>query len=244
MTKADVELVEGELEDLCRSILDEWNIRMIQSPLSMATCNTLGKPIRRKDDETTDNYNARLKDGLNKLLQELPEHIQERYEVADLLDSYITYMEVFIELEDEVQFHEIYCEWYKKHIKNENTEDNNRIFADFFECVQIRSSSEAFCETVGSVMNNHCGKGRYLRPVNFNKEIFLEVNLGPTYQSEKLVKEVYELRKKEYLFKENSLGQVKGIVKKWLVDDRYGSALRTYRRNQSKKSRFPSVFWE
>ena len=68
MTKADVELVQGELEDLCRSILDEWNNRMIQSSLSMATCNILGKPIRRKDDETTDNYNARLKDGLNKLL--------------------------------------------------------------------------------------------------------------------------------------------------------------------------------
>ena len=57
-------------------------------------------------------------------------------------------------------------------------------------------------------------RGGTFRPVNFNKEIYLEVNLGPTYQSEKLVKEVYELRKKEYLFKENRLGQVKGMVNK------------------------------
>ena len=57
--------------------------------------------------------------------------------MADLLDSYITYMEVFIELEDEVQFHEIYCEWYKKHSKNENTEDNNRIFDDFFSVCRL-----------------------------------------------------------------------------------------------------------
>ena len=54
----------------------------------------------------------------------------------------------------------------------------------------------------------------------------------------------YELRKKEYLFKENRLGQVKGMVKKWLVDERYGSAIRTFRRIQSEKSRLPSVFWE
>ena len=43
---------------------------------------------------------------------------------------------------------------------------------------------------------------------------FLEINLGPTYLSEKLTREVYELRKKEYLFKEDRSGQVKGRVKK------------------------------
>ena len=49
-------------------------------------------------------------------------------------------------------------------------------------------------------MNNHSGKGRHLRPINFNKEIFLEFNLGPTFLLEKLVKGVYELHKKEYLY--------------------------------------------
>ena len=43
------------------------------------------------------------------------------------------------------------------------------------ECVTL----QAIAETVGSVMSNHIGKGRYLNPNNFNKEITLEFNLGP-----------------------------------------------------------------
>ena len=57
-------------------------------------------------------------------------------------------------------------------------------------------------------MNNYSGKGRHLRSINFNKEIYLEFNLGPTYLTEKLVRSVYELRKKEYLYKETSVGGV------------------------------------
>ena len=34
-------------------------------------------------------------------------------------------------------------------------------------------------ETVGNIMSNHIGKGRYLNPHNFSKEICLEYNLGP-----------------------------------------------------------------
>ena len=57
-------------------------------------------------------------------------------------------------------------------------------------------------------MNNHSGKGRHLWPINFNKEIYLEFNLGPTYLTEKLVRSLYELRKKEYLYKETAAGGV------------------------------------
>ena len=107
---------------------------------------------------------------------------------------------------------------------------------------QVRSSSEAICETVGSIMNNHCGKGRHLRPVNFNKEIFLEFNLGPTYLTENLVRSVYKLRKKEYLYKETSVGGMTHWAHKRV--DMFGSALKTFRKEQLEKSRFPAEFWE
>ena len=32
----------------------------------------------------------------------------------------------------------------------------------------IRVRSEAICETAGSMMNQHCGKNRFLQPENFN----------------------------------------------------------------------------
>ena len=92
-------------------------------------------------------------------------------------------------------------------------------------------------------MNNHSGRGRHLRPINFNKEIFLEFNLGPTYLSEKLVKEVFELRKKEYLYKETTAGE----LTYWAstrTDEKFGSAIKTFRKEQLQKSRYPAEFWE
>ncbi len=47
LTRDDVGKVERELEELCRSIVDEWKTRMIQSPLAVATCETLGKLMKR-----------------------------------------------------------------------------------------------------------------------------------------------------------------------------------------------------
>ena len=91
-------------------------------------------------------------------------------------------------------------------------------------------------------MNNHSGKGRHLRPINFNKEIYLEFNLGPTHLTENLVRSVYQLRKKDYLYKETSVG---GLTH-WVTErvDSCGSALKTYRKEQFEKSCFPAEFWE
>ena len=74
---------------------------------------------------------------------------------------------------------ENYSVWYKKHVKKENSPECNSKFASLFQNIQIRSSSEVMAETVGSIMANHIGKGRYLNPHNFSKEICLEYNLGP-----------------------------------------------------------------
>ena len=160
-----------------------------------------------KVEENMQTYMNKMKTNLRQLLDT----------VVDLLNGYCSYMKVFNELTDDFKEHEIYYQWFQRHVKVEDPDESNCLFADFFECVQVRSSSEAFCETIGSVMNNHSGKGRYLRPINFNKEIFLEVNLGPTYMSEKLVKEVFELRKKDYIFKEDGARQ---LVTRRLVDEK------------------------
>ena len=75
-------------------------------------------------------------------------------------------------------------------------------------------------------------------PINF-----LETNLGPTFMSEKLVEEVYQLRKKDYLYKETSTGEL-ATHYTHLVDKNHGAAIRTYRAEQELKSRFPRAFWE
>ena len=58
---------------------------------------------------------------------------------------------------------------------------------------------------------------------------------------EKLVEEMYQAKKKEYLFKEDGEGR---FITGHLVDDRLGSAIRTYRQSEVGKSRFPHIFWK
>ena len=58
-------------------------------------------------------------------------------------------------------------------------------FINLFQFVQIKTYSEAICETVGSIMNIHRGRGRNLHPVNFSKEIFLKFNLPPLHHLDK-----------------------------------------------------------
>ena len=41
----------------------------------------------------------------------------------------------------------------------------------------IRVTSEAICETAGSMMNQHCGKNRFLQPEDFNIEMYLKLRL-------------------------------------------------------------------
>ena len=229
--EGDIKVVEKELQALCKSIVEEWDIRMVQSPLAEATCEVLGKAIRIDDQ---DEFASKLVSNLEKLVAQLPSNLQEKFSVTELLGGYSTYMTAVLRLERTHETHEIYELWYTKYVNISEPEESSCIFADFFECVQVRSSSEAFCETVGSVMNNHSGKGRYLRPVNFNKEIFLEVNLGPTYLSEQLVREVYELRKKDYIYSEDAEGRL--LHGGRLVDEQYGSSLKTFRRSQREKS--------
>lgn len=69
----------------------------------------------------------------------------------------------------------------------ESDNDSHLKFQVLLEFVMIRSNSEAICETVGSVMNQHSGKNRFLTPENFSKEIVLLFNLGPMHLLEGLI---------------------------------------------------------
>ena len=47
----------------------------------------------------------------------------------------------------------------------------------------IRSTSEAICETVGSMMAQHGAKNHNLQPKNFNIEMYLRFNLPTLHHS-------------------------------------------------------------
>jgi len=101
----------------------------------------------------------------------------------------------------------------------------------------IRVTSEAICETAGSMMNQHCGKNRFLQPENFNIEMYLKFNLGPLHLLDNFVKESESSQ--SYLRKEQA-------KKRRLVtnDLNKSAAMETIEKRIEKKSCFPTSFWQ
>ena len=101
--------------------------------------------------------------------------------------------------------HLYYENWVKK-IGSKHME-----FQKLFENVMIRSTSEAQCESIGSIMNQHCGKNCHLEPEYFSMELVLRVNLGPLNELKGLINEVLASDPdRSYLRKEDRISQLKG----------------------------------
>ena len=60
-----------------------------------------------------------------------------------------------------------------------------------------------------------------------------------------LCQEVYDTRPREYIYKSDSMGRlVTEIHGNKLADRDLGAAIRTFRENEKKKSKFPIEFWK
>ena len=93
------------------------------------------------------------------------------------------------------------------------------------------------CETLGSMMNQHCGKSRHLKPEFFSMEMFLRVNLGPLHLLESLVDEILSNDfNKSYLRKDARISQ---IVSK---DINKSTAIATFQKNNEKEISISYVF--
>ena len=122
----------------------------------------------------------------------------------------------------------IYRSWFQKNILCEDPLESNMLFTKLFQNIQICTSSEAVAEMVGSIMKNHVGKNRHLKPVNFSKEIVLTVNLGPQHL---------------FIYKKDNKGNT--VTRRTrLADPTHGSSIRTLREGEEKKSIFPIDFWK
>ena len=69
--------------------------------------------------------------------------------------------------------------FYYKEFCRRYSEDWSASFRDFYEHLNIRTYSEAVCETIGSIMGIALANGRNLMPCNLNKEVFFRFNSPP-----------------------------------------------------------------
>ena len=129
--------------------------------------------------------------------------------------------------------------YYENWVKSKMGDSEDFLeFRKLWEIVMIRSTSEAICETVGSMMNQHCGHNRHLEAEYFNMEMVLRVNLGPLHHLEGLISDVLSNDPtKFYIRKETMISQVVS------QDINKSAAIASFQKNNEKKSRFPSKFW-
>ena len=113
-------------------------------------------------------------------------------------------------------------------------------FHKLWEALIIRVTSEAICETAGSMMNQHCGKNRSLPPENFNIEMYIKFNLGPLHLLNNFVKEILASDSSQsYLRKEQ--GKTRRLV---TIDLNKSAAVETIKKKIEKKVSFTTLFWQ
>ena len=101
----------------------------------------------------------------------------------------------------------------------------------------IRSCSEAIYETIGSIMNQHGGKIA-ISNLSISTLKCFWVNLGPIHHLKDFVNDVFVSDLKNCVRKENSISNITS------QDINKNSTTATFQRNNKKKLRFPTSFWD
>lgn len=235
--EGDFQLIEPKvtkmLQDICKSILSHWNERDSCSNLDSVNREVLGFP---HDLSTMSHLESivYMKSNLDKLIKALPQNQSELYDSSTAAPGFVSWNN-FWWSKEKFQMHKVYKMWHQ------NLDDDKRssfkMFIDLFENLQIRIMSEAMAETVGSMMNMHSGKGRYLQPANFSMELYLQFNLGPLHLLDYFIKDIQDTMSKAYMRKSD-----KNRLDKVVSED--SAANHSYKKRAEDKAKLPLSLWK
>ena len=237
-----LESVEHKLQSLAGELKTAWDRRQSANAHHLAVLSAFGQ-VRLAEDGSDNSNISYIKDmaaQLKMVIDSLPQ--AELFSVNDSVEGFIEWNKFWKKsLErssnltaplSEVQ--KIYEKWVK------SSDGQYSEFKDLYEICMIRSMSEAMAETVGSMMNQHCGRGRHLMPAYFSMELVLRFNLGPLHLMDKMIKDILKCESdkgKEYI---RRVTRVDKLVTK---DTKLSAAMNTFRKKAEDSSRFPTVFW-
>ena len=230
-----------KLQNWCRDLVSNWKERLRTPPLMEKAKDALNLNYSwyiPGDDESED----RAKTDLTAVIAELHEDQKDFFENKDsaLLVGYV----YFIQLVKENKHNNPKItqeECFKLYWEKYNLDINGAIFIKLYQYIQLKSYSEAICETIGSIMNIARGKGRNLEPVNFSKEVFCRVNLPPLHiLKQRFIPEIVEQlvdQDGKLFFRKRD-----GTSKSWLQRLKYtevSSSLENFRKKEEKQSKLP-----
>ena len=232
-------IVENKLQNFAKEVLNRLNHRFNRTELQEATMKAFGQIYL----EITPENIQKMIELLQKVIDCLPSDQSELFDAQQCYPGFLAwneYWKVSFNREntdnklDPLKNVHIYYENWKKTA----TSDENLIFQNLWELLMIRGTSEAICETIGSMMGTHSGKNRNLLPEHFSNEMVLRVNLGPLHLMGNLIDEILTSNAKSYVRAEKRLNQLpsKDINKTSTID--------TFEQKNEKKSRFPLCVWQ
>ena len=233
--------VEQDLQEFANDLKDAWDRRQSTTDQGQAVFEAFGSIKLQDSEDSSESSEAsfvrNMATTLSSLIDSLPQ--AELFSAGDCVDGFIEwnkFWQLTLEKNDDSSdplknVHKIYEKWVL------TVSDRFAEFRELYEICMIRSMSEAMAETVGSIMNTHCGKGRYLQPAYFSMEIVLRFNLGPLHLMDGLIQDILKCQHKDYIRK------VKRVDKLVSKDIKVSAAINTFRQKSQESSRFPLTFW-
>ena len=230
-----LENVEQRLKSVAKEIIENWNKRQFKTTLQDNMVKAFGE-IHRNSDQNK--LNQDMLSLLKNVIDSLPEGQRDLFDADSCLEGFLNwnaYWEKYSSKRDHEEpiqnVHIAYENWAKE--SNEKVSN----FRSLWENCMIRSTSEAECETIGSIMNIHSGRNRYLQPAYFSMELVLRNNLGPLHLLDSLVEEIFDRDPKSYVRSTEDPNKLstKNIYKSPAMD--------SFQKRAEEKSHFPASFW-
>ena len=239
---ATLRSAEEKLRGMAQELKRQLDKRLTKTKLQQATLDVFGKI----------NENCNIPEGIEQLIEllqnvinALPSNQSGQFQVQQCYSGFLAWNKYWKECfsldkkakPDMSELSNVHI-YYENWIKSLTGSQDHKEFQKLWEIVMIRSSSEAMCETVGSIMNQACGKNRHLLPHFFNMEIMMNFNLGPMHCLDSVINQVLASDKSKTYIRGTLL---EGRLK--TKDVNKSSAIETFEETEEKKSRFPASFW-
>lgn len=236
MSNDNLNRVQMKLSNFVKDLLLIWDQRQKKTALQEMTLKVFGKI---HDNSDPIEYHQITLNLLKSLIEEIPQNQRAIFDANEVHEGFMNwnqYWKKFVSISDNklpIQIvHFAYESWVKE------TKEKFVKFQEIFENCMIRGTSEAACESVGSIMKIHASRNRHLDPTNFSKEIVLKFNLGPILELEDFIEEIYCTEKKDYIRKTSRIDQ---FVTK---DLKKSAAVANFERKEKEKCHFPLSFWK
>ena len=223
--------VERHLSNLCSDIKKGLDRRISISPVIKASVTAFHDTI------WYDKNDPNVKNKAEQIVKELIDNLSIELNVQNVLPGYLSFLDFkqnfqMLRLEDIYQkFHEAVA-----------AKEENNSFIMLFELVNIKSYSEAYCESVGS-MNICVHKGRNLSAGNFSRELTFAFNSPSLHVlSSKFIPEIVEIlinKKKMKFFRKLD----EGIFHNKLKFQTVSASLGNYRTKSDKSTNLPLSFF-